>query len=67
VDLEIAQMARIFLAGASGLIGQRLVPLLVRTGHHVVGTTRTEGKTARLRSLGATPAVVDWDSGFRSG
>jgi len=52
-------MARIFLAGASGLIGRRLVPLLVRTGHHVVGTTRTEGKTALLRSLGATPAVVD--------
>ena len=52
-------MARIFLAGASGIIGQRLVPLLVKAGHRVVGTTRSEGKTALLRSLGATPAVVD--------
>ena len=52
-------MARIFLAGASGLIGQRLVPLLVKAGHQVVGTTRTEAKTSLLRSLGATPAVVD--------
>lgn len=52
-------MARIFLAGASGLIGQPLVALLVRAGHHVLGTTRTEGKAGRLRSLGATPAVVD--------
>lgn len=52
-------MARIFLAGASGLIGQRLVPLLVQAGHHVVGTTRTDGKAALLRSLGATPVVVD--------
>jgi uncharacterized protein YbjT (DUF2867 family) len=52
-------MARIFLAGASGLIGQRLLLLLVRAGHHVVGTTRTEGKTGLLRSLGAMPAVVD--------
>jgi len=52
-------MARIFLAGASGLIGQRLVPLLVQAGHHVLGTTRTEQKAGFLRSLGATPAVVD--------
>lgn len=52
-------MARIFLAGASGIIGQQLVPMLVQAGHHVTGTTRTEGKTGLLRSLGATPAVVD--------
>ena len=52
-------MARIFLAGASGLIGQQLVPMLVRAGHHVTGTTRSEGKTKLLQALGATPAVVD--------
>ncbi|HTS81193.1 MAG TPA: NAD(P)H-binding protein [Myxococcaceae bacterium] len=52
-------MARIFLAGASGVIGRRLVPMLVQAGHHVTATTRTEGKTELLRSLGATPAVVD--------
>src|SRR5215471_14816742 len=52
-------MARIFLAGASGLIGQQLVKLLVRAGHEVTGTTRTESRTGLLRALGATPAVVD--------
>jgi nucleoside-diphosphate-sugar epimerase len=52
-------MARIFLAGASGLIGQQLVKLLVRAGHQVTGTTRTESRAELLRALGATPAVVD--------
>jgi nucleoside-diphosphate-sugar epimerase len=52
-------MARIFLAGASGIIGQRLVPLLVRAGHQVTGTTRTEARAGMLRTLGATPVVVD--------
>ncbi len=52
-------MARIFLAGASGIIGQRLIPLLVRAGHQVTGTTRTVERTGMLRALGATPVVVD--------
>jgi nucleoside-diphosphate-sugar epimerase len=50
---------RIFLAGASGAIGRRLVPLLLRAGHRVVGTTRTEEGAGTLRSLGAEAAVVD--------
>jgi nucleoside-diphosphate-sugar epimerase len=50
---------RVFLAGASGVIGRRLVPLLVRGGHHVAGTTRSAGKAELLRSLGAEPVVVD--------
>jgi nucleoside-diphosphate-sugar epimerase len=52
-------MGRIFLAGASGIIGQQLIPMLVRAGHQVTGTTRSEGKTGLLRALGATPMVVD--------
>src|SRR5215468_6012954 len=52
-------MARIFLAGASGIIGQRLIPLLVRAGHVVTGTTRSPERVGRLRELGATPCVVD--------
>jgi nucleoside-diphosphate-sugar epimerase len=52
-------MARIFIAGASGLVGQQLVPMLVKAGHQVTGTTRTEAKTGMLRSLGSTPVVVD--------
>ena len=50
---------RIFLAGATGAIGTRLVPQLVAAGHTVVGTTRHAGKADRLRFLGAEPAVLD--------
>ncbi|MGC4938819.1 NAD-dependent epimerase/dehydratase family protein [Kribbella sp. DT2] len=50
---------RIFLAGASGVIGQRIVPLLVQAGHVVGGMTRSESKTALLKELGAEPIVCD--------
>ncbi|HET8741938.1 MAG TPA: NAD-dependent epimerase/dehydratase family protein [Gaiella sp.] len=50
---------RIFLAGASGVIGTRLVPLLVATGHEVAGMTRSPDKADLLRRLGATPVVCD--------
>jgi nucleoside-diphosphate-sugar epimerase len=50
---------RIFLAGASGAIGQRLAPLLHEAGHHVTGTTRSLAKAAMLRTLGVEPIVVD--------
>jgi nucleoside-diphosphate-sugar epimerase len=50
---------RIFLAGATGAIGSRLVPQLVAAGHTVVGTTRHRSKAERLRFLGAEPAVLD--------
>jgi nucleoside-diphosphate-sugar epimerase len=50
---------RVFLAGASGVIGVRLVPLLIEAGHEVAGTTRSAEKTEALRQLGAAPVVVD--------
>jgi nucleoside-diphosphate-sugar epimerase len=50
---------RVFLAGATGVIGRRLVPLLVRAGHQVTGTTRSADKSKALRALGAEPVVVD--------
>lgn len=50
---------RIFLAGATGAIGQRLIPLLRAAGHRVVGTTRFETKAPTLQALGAEPMVVD--------
>jgi nucleoside-diphosphate-sugar epimerase len=50
---------RVFLAGASGVIGRRLVLLLVRDGHTIVGTTRSQEKAELLRSLGAEPVVLD--------
>ncbi len=50
---------RIFLAGATGAIGQRLIPLLDAAGHRVMGTTRFYAKAGTLRALGAEPVVVD--------
>ncbi len=49
---------RIFLAGATGALGQRLVPMLVEAGHHVTGSTRTEAKAAALKEAGAEVAVM---------
>jgi nucleoside-diphosphate-sugar epimerase len=50
---------RIFVAGAAGAIGRRLTPLLVRSGFHVTGTTRSAAKGELIEALGATPVVVD--------
>ncbi|MFJ3405080.1 NAD-dependent epimerase/dehydratase family protein [Promicromonospora sp. NPDC090134] len=50
---------RVLLAGASGVIGQRLVPRLVEAGYVVGGMTRSAGKTDLLRQLGAEPIVCD--------
>jgi nucleoside-diphosphate-sugar epimerase len=50
---------RIFLAGASGAIGRRLVPLLVQAGHNVTGMTRSSASAKELERAGASPAVLD--------
>ena len=50
---------RIFVAGASGVLGIRIVPLLIRAGHEVAGMTRSDAKGNVLRALGATPVVCD--------
>jgi uncharacterized protein YbjT (DUF2867 family) len=50
---------RAFLAGASGVIGQRLIPRLVQAGHVVGGMTRSSSKMALLAQLGAEPLVCD--------
>src|SRR5215213_11866894 len=52
-------MMRIFVAGASGAVGQPLVRRLGEAGHGVHGMTRTPAKAARLRELGAEPVVAD--------
>jgi nucleoside-diphosphate-sugar epimerase len=55
---------RIFLAGATGVIGQRLAVLLRDAGHEVAGTTRSDAKVSMLQALGVTPVVVDvFDAG----
>jgi nucleoside-diphosphate-sugar epimerase len=50
---------RIFLAGATGVIGLRLLPLLVAEGHQVAGMTRSQEKATAIRALGAEPVVCD--------
>jgi nucleoside-diphosphate-sugar epimerase len=50
---------RVFVAGASGVIGRRLLPRLVERGHEVVATTRSPEKGDSLRALGAAPLVMD--------
>src|SRR5262249_9728694 len=50
---------RIFLAGAAGVVGKRLVPLLLDAGHSVVGTTRSTAKADALRAAGVEPIIVD--------
>jgi 2-alkyl-3-oxoalkanoate reductase len=50
---------RVFVAGASGAIGSRLVPQLIDRGHEVVGTFRSPGNDERVRALGAEPVALD--------
>ena len=50
---------RIFIAGATGIISSKLIPMLLSAGHELTGTARSEEKADRLRGLGVTPVVVD--------
>jgi 2-alkyl-3-oxoalkanoate reductase len=50
---------RVFVAGASGAIGTRLVPQLIDQGHDVTGTFRSPGHEQRVRALGAEPVALD--------
>ena len=50
---------KILVAGAMGVVGRILVPLLLRAGHEVFGTTRTAGRAQEIRSLGADPVVLN--------
>ncbi|MBV9687233.1 MAG: NAD(P)-dependent oxidoreductase [Alphaproteobacteria bacterium] len=50
---------RVFVAGATGAVGSRLLPLLLSAGHSVVGLTRSAGKAEAIRRIGAEAAVAD--------
>jgi nucleoside-diphosphate-sugar epimerase len=54
----------VFVAGASGAIGQPLIAELVRRGHAVTGMTHSEAGAENIRSLGAGVAFVSaFDAG----
>jgi 2-alkyl-3-oxoalkanoate reductase len=50
---------RVFVAGASGAIGTRLVPQLIAHGHEVIGSFKSAGSAERVRALGAEPVALD--------
>jgi nucleoside-diphosphate-sugar epimerase len=50
---------KVFVAGATGVLGRALVPQLVTRGHEVVGMTRSASKRDLVLSLGARPVVAD--------
>ena len=50
---------RVFVAGASGALGSRLVPQLIDAGHHVVGTHMSPASAELVRTLGAEPVALD--------
>ena len=50
---------RVFLAGATGVIGRRLLPHLLEAGHDVTAMTRREDRAVALREAGAVPVVCD--------
>jgi nucleoside-diphosphate-sugar epimerase len=50
---------RIFVVGASGAIGTRLVPQLIERDHEVIGTGRSPESVERVRALGANPVALD--------
>jgi nucleoside-diphosphate-sugar epimerase len=52
-------MKKVFLAGATGAVGRRMLPLLRKAGYEVTGTTRSASKTEELRAVGITPVIVD--------
>jgi uncharacterized protein YbjT (DUF2867 family) len=50
---------RVFVAGASGALGSRLVPKLIEAGHEVIGTHHSPASAQLLQVLGAEPVQLD--------
>jgi nucleoside-diphosphate-sugar epimerase len=50
---------RVFVAGATGVVGNALVPQLIDAGHEVTALTRSVLRAAQLEALGADPVVCD--------
>lgn len=50
---------RIFVAGATGVLGRNLIPLLIADGHVLAGMTRSPDKANQIEELGIEPVVCD--------
>ena len=50
---------QVFVTGATGVLGRRVVPRLVQAGHNVTAAVRSHAKADGVRAAGATPALVD--------
>jgi 2-alkyl-3-oxoalkanoate reductase len=50
---------RVFVAGATGALGSRLIPLLLADGHSVVGSTHTAANLAAIRNAGGEAVLAD--------
>jgi nucleoside-diphosphate-sugar epimerase len=50
---------KIFVAGATGAVGRRLIPILVSAGHSVVGLTHTPAKAGMIGAMGGKPVIAD--------
>lgn len=50
---------RIFVAGATGVLGRRVVPLMIQAGHQVTAVGRTPEKRRQLEGLAARAVAVD--------
>lgn len=57
--LGTTEPLRTVLAGATGVIGRRLLPALLAAGHQVTALTRSEARLDGLRAAGADPVLVD--------
>ncbi len=53
------QAMKVFVTGATGVVGTRAVPALVAAGHDVTAVARGEAKADLVRSMGASPVAVD--------
>lgn len=58
-QLYMLATMKVFVAGATGAVGRRLVPMLIEAGHEVTAMTRSQSKVDAVRAAGATPVVCD--------
>jgi nucleoside-diphosphate-sugar epimerase len=52
-------LPRVFIAGATGVVGRALVPRLTSAGYHVIGATRSDAGAEQLIAFGAEPVFMD--------